>query len=126
LPVTGRAAVAVDLYLSRSRGELIKRAEPALFLSREARRLSTVRLARMVKTSGRAIGVKITTHSLRHACATHLLRGGADIRHVQALLGHRQLESTAIYTRVDVTDLREVLRQCHPRERGWRGVRWRR
>lgn len=73
-----------------------------------------------MKAHGRAVGVEISTHSLRHACATHLLRGGADIRHVQALLGHRQLESTAIYTRVEVKDLREVLRRAHPRERGRR------
>jgi integrase/recombinase XerD len=122
VPVTGRATVALDVYLRESRGELVKRAEAALFLSRQARRLSRVRLPRLVKEHGRRTRVEISTHSLRHACATHLLRGGADIRHVQALLGHRQLESTAIYTRVEVQDLREVLRRCHPRERGWRGV----
>ena len=120
VPVAGRATLALGLYLRRSRPELLKHAEPALFLSRRGRRLSTVRVARLVKAYGRAVGVEISTHSLRHACATHLLRGGADIRHVQALLGHRQLESTAIYTRVEVKDLREVLRRAHPRERGRR------
>jgi integrase len=101
----------------RSRLELAKETESALFLSRLGRRPSTVRLARLVKAHGRTVGVAISTHSLRHACATHLVRGGADIRQVQALLGHRQLESTAIYTRVEVADLPEVLRRCHPRER---------
>jgi integrase/recombinase XerD len=120
VPVAGQAAAAVDLYLRRSRPELVRHAEPALFLSRQARRLSRVRLPRLVKEHGRRIGVEISTHSLRHARATHLLRGGADIRHVQAILGHRQLESTAIYTRVEVADLRKVLRRCHPRERGVR------
>ena len=120
VPVAGRATVAVGGYLRRSRLELARDTESALFLSRGGRRLSTVRLARVVKAHGGAVGVAISTHSLRHACATHLIRGGADIRHVQALLGHRQLESTAIYTRVEVADLREVLRRCHPRERAAR------
>lgn len=118
VPVAGQAEVALELYLRSSRPELVKCAEPALFLSLRGRRLSRSRLPRLVKAYGRAVGVEISTHSLRHACATHLLRGGADIRHVQVLLGHRRLDSTAIYTRVEVEDLREVLRRCHPREGG--------
>jgi len=120
VPVMGRAAVALRWYLQHSRPELLRRVEPALFLSRLGRRISTVCLARLVKAHGRAVGLEISTHSLRHACATQLLRGGADIRHVQVLLGHRQLESTAIYTRVDIADLRRVLRRAHPRERAAR------
>ena len=50
-----------------------------------------------------------------HSRATHLLRGGADIRHVQELLGHRCLATTALYTRVAIKDLREVLARAHPR-----------
>ena len=54
---------------------------------------------------------------LRHACATHLLRGGADVRHIQELLGHERLETTAVYTRVEIQELREALARAHPRER---------
>ena len=57
---------------------------------------------------------------LRHACATHVLRGGADVRHIQELLGHERLETTAVYTRVEIQDLREALARAHPRERGRR------
>jgi site-specific recombinase XerD len=54
---------------------------------------------------------------LRHTCATHLLRGRADIRHIQRLLGHKSLQTTERYTRVEVGDLRRVIERCHPREK---------
>ena len=64
-------------------------------------------------------GVKkhVTCHTFRHSVATHLLRGRADIRHIQALLGHASLATTERYTRVEISDLREVLRRAHPRGR---------
>ena len=73
----------------------------------------------IVKRYVREAGIKkpVTTHGMRHTCATHLLKGRANIRHIQALLGHRSLESTQIYTRVEVGDLKRELRRCHPRER---------
>jgi site-specific recombinase XerD len=58
-----------------------------------------------------------TCHTLRHSAATHLLRGGADIRHIQQLLGHTSLATTERYTRVEISDLKEVLRRAHPRGR---------
>jgi len=63
----------------------------------------------------------VSPHVVRHSCATHLLRGGAGVRQVQELLGHRSLQTTALYTRVEVEDLRAVIRRCHPRERARRG-----
>ncbi len=120
VPVAGRAAFALDTYLGEARPELVKRIDPALFISRHGGRLSLVGLRAIVKRHGRAIGIDVSPHALRHTCATHLLRGGADIRHVQELLGHRRLTSTAIYTRVEPGDLREVLDRRHPRERLWR------
>jgi integrase/recombinase XerD len=53
---------------------------------------------------------------LRHSCATHLLAGGAAVRHVQELRGHQDLSTTALYTKVDTRGLAEVPRRCHPRE----------
>ena len=115
VPVEGRAALALDTYLADARPELVKRVDQALFLSRDGGRLSMVGLRAVVQRHGQAIGVHVSPHMLRHTCATHLLRGGADIRHVQELLGHRSLATTALYTRVAIEDLRQVLARAHPR-----------
>jgi site-specific recombinase XerD len=57
----------------------------------------------------------VTCHTFRHSVATHLLKGRADIRHIQMLLGHASLRTTERYTRVELSDLRAVLRRAHPR-----------
>jgi site-specific recombinase XerD len=68
------------------------------------------------------LAVPLSPHVLRHSYATHLLKGGADVRQVQELLGHAQLDSTMRYTRVAVSDLAKVIERSHPREREW--TRW--
>ena len=118
MPVPGRATQALDLYLRETRPELVRDArEMALFLSREGRRLHPTSLNLLVWKYGFAARVpcRPSVHALRHACATHLLVGGADVRHVQQLLGHRSLDTTAVYTRVVIKDLREVLARAHLR-----------
>ncbi len=115
VPVPGRAAMALNRYLAEARPELVKRIDSALFVSRHGGRLSLVGLRAIVKRHGRAIGVELSPHALRHTCATHLLRGGASIRHVQELLGHRCLSTTALYTRVAIEDLRQLIARAHPR-----------
>lgn len=121
IPVLGRAAAAVDVYLREARPALVRHlTEPAVFLSRvSGGPLSPGAIELLVRESARAAGipVRISPHTLRHTFATHLIQGGADVRHVQHLLGHASLSSTAIYTRVAMTDLRGVIRKSHPRER---------
>lgn len=119
LPLTGQAVKALDRYLQDSRPELAQELrEEALFLSRYGQRMGRTCLYLLLGKHARAAGLRgVFPHALRHSYATHLLQGRASIRHVQELLGHQSLQATAIYTRVSVEDLREVLTRCHPRER---------
>jgi len=122
VPIPGRARAALETYLRTGRGALTERHDDgALFVARHGRRLSAMSVRVLVKSWGRKVGVKVTTHVLRHSYATHLLQGGADVRHVQRLLGHKDLATTALYTKVDTRALAEVLRRCHPRERPRKG-----
>ena len=123
VPVTGRAAAALAVYLRDIRPELlVDPNEEALFLTAWwGHRLSDISISYLLRRHAQAAGIaNAHPHALRHTCATHLLKGGADVRHVQALLGHKKLETTALYTRVVVEDLREVLERSHPREERFR------
>lgn len=118
VPLAGRARVAVRTYLQEARPLLAERWDDgSLFLSRNGRRLGEMSVRNVVKQAGEKIGLTVTTHVLRHSYATHLLKGGADVRHVQKLLGHKDISTTALYTKVDATSLGRVLRRCHPRRR---------
>ncbi len=90
-----------------------------LFLSKNGHRINESNLYHMLQRYGTALGLekRIGPHSLRHTCATHLLRHGADIRHIQGLLRHKDLSSTQIYTRLHIEDLKEAQAKFHPRER---------
>ena len=81
--------------------------------------LTRMGVTHICKRAGREARIKKTVypHLLRHSFATHLLKGRADIRQIQKLLGHVCLSSTEIYTKVEVSDLRAVLKRCHPREK---------
>jgi len=123
VPVVGRAVAALELHLTEARPELVRDPrERALFLTRHGRRLGIQVIQNLVRNHARAAGIEIrvSPHTLRHGCATHLLQGGADIRHVQKLLGHASVETTAIYTNVAPTDLARVMAKTHPREKTWK------
>ena len=108
-------------YLDEARPKLLARdaGEQTVFLSKNGRPLLPLGVIDRIRRLARAAGIErpVTPHSMRHTFATHMLRGRADIRHIQAMLGHASVATTQIYTRVEVTDLKTVHRRCHPREK---------
>jgi integrase/recombinase XerD len=94
--------------------------EKALFVShRGGGRLSLRSVDKIVYNAAQASGVtkRISPHSFRRAMATHLLRNQADLRHIQAILGHAQITSTELYTHLVLEDLKEAIRRSHPHGR---------
>lgn len=123
----GRMAVrALRVYLEKTRPHYVRgRTTNLLFVSTHGRRLYRNIVGRQLDINVRKAGIerKITAHSLRHACATHMLRGRASVRHIQELLGHKLLSTTQLYTHVQIEDLKAVHARTHPRERRARANR---
>jgi len=116
LPVGRLAVEALRNYYLR-RDEVLPGARGPVFVSERGRRLTprAVQLAVRRLLDAVSEGRKVTTHSLRHSFATHLLDAGADLRAVQELLGHASLSTTQIYTHTSVERLKQVYHQAHPR-----------
>ena len=95
------------------------RGSSALFLNLRGGRLSRQSAWNIIREAAEKAGIKtaVSPHSLRHSFATHMLEGGADVRVVQELLGHVNVTTTQIYTKVTATLLREVYQETHPRAR---------
>lgn len=120
VPTGGQAVQAVERYLARGRTQLGRRQDAdALLVNNRGGRLTRRGVFLIVRRHAEPLGLPdwVGPHALRHAFATHLVEGGCDLRTVQELLGHQRIATTAIYTHVAGTHLRETFLAAHPRAR---------
>jgi integrase/recombinase XerD len=117
VPVSARVCELIQNYLLFVRSALIDGDDPGyLVLNRWGKRLDPNGVWAAVRRCIQLAGIKkrISTHSLRHSCATHMLKNGAPVRHIQEMLGHASINTTQIYTRVTINDLKQVHAKYHP------------
>lgn len=117
IPIYESAAQAVRAYLDEGRPHLIRNhREQALFVNRRGERLTRQGFWLILKQYARQAGIDyVTPHTLRHSFATHMLKGGMSLRHVQELLGHANISTTQVYTQLTTDHVRQVYEQAHPR-----------
>ncbi len=116
LPIGRKALAALDGWLNY-RPELAAWDEPALFVSRQGRRISARSVQQRMEHWGRVLGIQgqVHPHRLRHSFASHMLESSGDLRAVQELLGHADISTTQVYTHLDFQHLMEVYEKAHPR-----------
>lgn len=118
VPVGKEALASVARYMAAPRSQLLKgRMSPYLFVTARGTAMTRQAFWKLLRTHAKAAGVfrNLSPHVLRHTFATHLLEGGADLRSVQAMLGHADIGTTQIYTHVMRSRLRQTVDQHHPR-----------
>jgi len=117
LPIGETLGDVLNDWLQRGRPHLVRRdGETALFVSFLGRRLSAPAVVNLVRERAQQAGIeKLTPHALRRTFATHLVERGADVRHVQMLLGHQNVDTTQAYALVELAELRREYERTHPR-----------
>lgn len=120
VPVSQRVCELIQNYILMIRPKFVNNKDPGyLILNRWGRQMNANGIWAVVKRCTRLAGIKknVSTHTFRHTCATHMLKNGAPVRHIQEMLGHESLESTQIYTRVTINDLKQIHAKYHPSEK---------
>lgn len=116
VPVNSRALEKITKYLQHERQGILKnRKSDYLFITRVGRSMTRQRFWQTLKVIGRRVGIELSPHTIRHTFATHLLEGGADLRSLQKMLGHSDISTTQVYTKVSTDRIKHVFRKHHPR-----------
>lgn len=118
VPISPKALQELDYWFAdRNQMKIKEGEEDYVFLNRRGAHLTRTMILIMIKNYARDAGIKktISPHTLRHSFATALLEGGANLRSIQAMLGHESIGTTEIYTHIDTTTLREEILNHHPR-----------
>lgn len=116
VPMNKRSLDKVRRYINDFRPILLKeRHSEYLFVTGRGMPMTRQRFWQTIKVFGKQLGIELSPHTMRHSFATHLLEGGADLRSLQKMLGHSDISTTQIYTKVTVDRLRKVYREHHPR-----------
>jgi integrase/recombinase XerD len=122
VPIGGAAVRHINYYRQETRNhidtsQIKKGSEDILFLNRRGAKLSRVMLFMIIRDLAERVGIKqgVHPHTLRHSFATHLVEGGADLRAVQEMMGHKSITTTEIYTHLDRSYIRQTLEKYHPR-----------
>lgn len=116
VPVNDAALATVKKYIEELRPVLLnKRTSSHLFIRRGGKPMTRQRLWQLIKTYSKGLAVNISPHTLRHCFASHLLDGGADLRALQKMLGHTDISTTQIYTKVTPERLKKIHKDYHPR-----------
>ncbi len=118
VPISGKALKEIDLwYLDRNLMNIKPGEEDYVFLNRRGAHLTRTMILIIIKNTALDAGIKktISPHTLRHSFATALLKGGADLRVIQDLLGHENIGTTEVYTHLETSDLRKAILEHHPR-----------
>jgi len=122
VPFGNKANFWVTRFIEKVRPLIHNSSSQLLFTSMTGNKLEPQVLLDIVKYWGKEAHIKknITTHTFRHSCATHMLQRKADIRYIQKQLGHKRITTTEGYLKIEISDLKEVHKRCHPREQsGW-------
>jgi integrase/recombinase XerD len=116
VPINEAALTTIKKYIEESRPELLKKKiSQFLFLAKGGKPMTRQRLWQLIKKYSTELSINISPHTLRHCFASHLLDGGADLRALQKMLGHTDIATTQIYTKVTPERLKRVHKQHHPR-----------
>jgi integrase/recombinase XerD len=116
VPINEATLSTVVRYIEESRPEILrKRDSRFLFLAKGGKPMTRQRLWQIIKTYSKELSIEISPHTLRHCFASHLLDGGADLRALQKMLGHTDISTTQIYTKVTPERLKKIHKEYHPR-----------